>query len=65
LSEDTYRVALVRAAQVVGGARALSDRLRVPLPDLTRWLAGDGQPPMGIFLRVVDILIEQRDKPTS
>jgi hypothetical protein len=61
--EDTYRAALVRAAQLVGGARPLSDRLRVPMADLTRWLAGDGTPSIGVFLRVVDVLIAERDKP--
>jgi hypothetical protein len=63
VEDDTYRVALVKAAVLLGGARALSDRLRVPMPELTHWLAGDGKPPMGVFLRVVDILIEERDKP--
>ena len=53
----------MRAAVKLGSARALSDRLRIPMPELTRWLAGDGKPPMGVFLRVVDILIEERDRP--
>ena len=57
--ENTYRAALVRAAQILGGARALSDRLQVPMADLTRWLGGADQPSMGAFLRVVDILIEE------
>jgi hypothetical protein len=63
--EDTYRVALVRAAELVGGAKALCARLQVPMPTMTRWLAGFERPPMGVFLRVVDVLIEERDKPRS
>ena len=62
-SEDTYRAALVRAADALGGVRALADRLQVPMADLTRWLAGAGAPSIGTFLKVVDILIEARDKP--
>ena len=61
--EDTHRAALVRAAQLLGGARPLSDRLQVPLPELTRWLAGDGKPSIGIFLKVIDVLIEEGRKP--
>jgi hypothetical protein len=60
--EDTYRAALVRAAEILGSVRALSDRLRVPMASLTYWLAGDGKPPMGVFLQVVDVLIEESQK---
>ena len=56
--EQTYRAALAQAAGLLGGARELSDRLQVPMSDLTRWLAGQGKPSIGVFLRVVDILIE-------
>jgi len=34
---DTYRAALVRAAELLGGATPLSRRLHVPMSDLTRW----------------------------
>ena len=58
LEPDTYRAALVRAAQVLGGAVPLSHRLQVPMSDLTRWLAGDGRPSIGVFLRVIDVMLE-------
>lgn len=61
--EDTYRAALVRAAELLGGARPLSARLQVPMPELTRWLAGDGKPSIGIFLKVIDVLLEESRKP--
>jgi hypothetical protein len=60
--EDTYRVALVRAAELLGGAVTLSRRLQVPMPDLTRWLAGYEKPSIGTFLKVVDIIIEEGRK---
>jgi hypothetical protein len=60
--DTTYRAALVRAAALLGGAVPLCHRLRVPMADLTRWLAGNGKPPMGIFLRVIDILLEESRK---
>lgn len=61
--DDTYRAALVRAAQLLGGAVPLSHYLRVPMKDLTHWLAGNGTPPSGIFLRVIDLLIEAAKPP--
>lgn len=63
MDEDTYRAALVKAAQLLGGVRPLCDRVHVPIPVMTQWLAGDGKPPIAVFLRAVDILIEEGDKP--
>jgi CheY-like chemotaxis protein len=59
IERDTYRAALVWAAELLGGAVPLSRRLGVPMADLTHWLAGDGQPPSSVFLAVVDVLIEK------
>ena len=56
---DAYRATLVRAAQILGGVPALSRRLQVPMLDVKRWLAGAQKPSMGIFLKVIDILIEE------
>ena len=61
-AEQTYRAALAQAAGLLGGARELSDRLHVSMSDLTRWLAGQGEPSIGVFLRVVDILVEEARK---
>jgi hypothetical protein len=55
---ETYRVAVARAVQVVGGLERLSHRLRVPVAELMRWVQGESTPPDGIFLQVIDVLIE-------
>jgi hypothetical protein len=31
--------------------------------ELTRWLAGDGKPSIGTFLKVIDVLIEESRSP--
>ena len=33
------------------------------MPELTRWLAGDGKPSIGTFLKVIDVLLEEGRKP--
>ena len=57
--DDTYRVTLVRAVKVLGGVGQLSRRLQVPLSNVTDWLAGKDRPSPGVFLKVIDILIEE------
>jgi len=60
IERDTYRAALVRAAELLHGVAPLSKRLGVPMADLTHWLAGQGQPPMSVFFDVVDVLLQGR-----
>jgi hypothetical protein len=59
---ETYKAALARAAQIAGGVQSLSDLVRVPVADLMRWIRGESKPPMAVFLRVIDILIEDSRK---
>lgn len=55
---DTDQAALARAAELLGGVEPLSHRLRVPLADLERWIAGEEIPPIGIFAQAIDIVLE-------
>ena len=52
---------LQRAAQLLGGERALARRLHVPMPDLFRFLRGSEVPPRQVFLAAVDVLNEFDD----
>lgn len=62
-SRDTYRATLARAAQALGGAQALCKRLGIPVHEMTMWLEGKSTPPMHVFLRVIDILLDDSGKP--
>ena len=62
-SDDTYRVTLARAAELLGGPAALATRLQVSMADLLRWLEGLDRPSLGTFLKVVDILVEGSHQP--
>jgi hypothetical protein len=50
---------VARAAKLAGGVRALSQRLRVPVVDLMRWIQGEARPSKGMFLKVVDFIVEE------
>jgi hypothetical protein len=58
-SVDTYQAAVARAAELAGGVQALSARLRLPVVDLMRWIQGEAKPPKGVFLRLVDLIVEE------
>ena len=58
----TYRVTLARAAEYVGGAQALCERLDVPMRELTLWLQGKSTPPPTVFLKAIDIVLVETEK---
>jgi hypothetical protein len=54
---------LARAAQTLGGVTQLAERLRVPVEDLERWIAGNPPSPHNSFyLTALDIVSEGRSK---
>ena len=56
---------LQRAAEILGGRDKLSRELRVPVKELDRWIAEEAEPPRGVFLRAVDIVLEETPAPGS
>ena len=53
-----YNRTLQRAAQILGGERALARYLHVPMPDLHAWMRpGSLPPPAKVFLKVVDLVL--------
>jgi DNA-binding transcriptional regulator YdaS (Cro superfamily) len=50
---------LRKAAELVGGQRKLAERLGVSVADIEKWAAGKGLPPREVFLRVVDLIIDE------
>ena len=51
--------ALQRAAELLGGIQELCAYLQVPAGELERWIENTDVPPSGIFLRVVDLIVEE------
>jgi hypothetical protein len=54
-----------KAAELAGGQKNLARRLRVPLAELQKWIAGGGEPPMAIFLKAVDLVLDETPYPSA
>jgi hypothetical protein len=49
---------LRRAARVVGGYGELQARLDAPHDDMINWIRGAAMPPVAIFVKLVEILLD-------
>ena len=50
---------MLRAAELVGGRDKLARVLRVPPSELHKWIEGEEKPPREVFLRVVDLILDE------
>lgn len=55
---DVYEKTLARAADIAGGEAELALRLNVTPSHLHLWIAGVNRPPLDVFLKAVDIVVE-------
>lgn len=53
-----YKV-LWRAAEILGSRKALRAYLNVSALVLAGWMSGTEPPPTGVFLKVVDLIVEK------
>ena len=51
--------ALHRASATIGGLLALSRYLGIPDQTIREWMFDVGSPPNGVFLRVIDLLLDE------
>ena len=56
---SVYSRALLRAAELLGGRDRLANALQVPKEELDKWIKGDAKPAREVFLRVVDIILDE------
>ena len=62
---SVYSRTLQKAAETAGGPKRLARVLRVPLAELEKWIADKDQPPMAIFLKAVDLVLDESSGPGS
>lgn len=56
---------LRKAAELLGGAAKLARRLRVPTSNLIEWMNEKSEPPSWVFLRAVDVLLDETPPPAE
>ena len=56
---------LQKAAELLGGRARLCRHLQVPASALDEWIEGRSVPPQMIFLRAVDVILNETTPPES
>jgi hypothetical protein len=59
VTPSVYSRALMKAAELVGGRAQLAQVLQVPRAEIDQWIADEAKPPREIFLRIVDIILDE------
>ena len=56
---SVYSRALQKAVELLGGRDKLAKVLQVPGADIDNWIAERGKPPREVFLRIVDLILDE------
>jgi hypothetical protein len=59
MAASVYSRTLQKAAEAAGGQKRLARVLRVPLAELEKWIADKDEPPMSVFLKAVDLVLDE------
>jgi hypothetical protein len=65
VAASVYSRTFQKASDLIGGRAKLRRHLGVPVADLENWIADRSVPPMGIFLRAVDLILQETPAPPS
>jgi hypothetical protein len=57
--------ALRKAAELLGTRNNLAERLGITVEDVEKWISGTRRPPREVFLRVVDIILDEMPAPAD
>lgn len=65
MATSIYSRALQKAAELLGGRARLCRHLQVPSEVLQEWIEDKAVPPQMIFLRAVDVILDETAPPDS
>jgi len=63
MAPSVYSRTLQKAAEAAGGQKKLARILRVPAAELEKWIADKDEPPMAVFLKAVDLVLDETSSP--
>lgn len=63
MASIVYFRTLQKAADLLGGRKKLARHLRVPIAELESWMSGSQVPPIGVFLKAVDLVLDETGAP--
>lgn len=63
MPSSVHSRALRKAAELAGGLDKLARRLRVKSPELLDWMNGKAEVPTDVFLKTVDLLLDEMPVP--
>jgi hypothetical protein len=65
MAASVYSRTLQKAAELLGSRAKLCRALQVPAAELQKWIDDKAAPPLGIFLRAVDLIIDETPPPAA
>ena len=65
MAASIYSRTLQKAVELIGGRAKLCRHLHVPAADLQSWIEDKSIPPIGVFLKVVDLVLDETPAPPA
>ncbi len=65
MSASVYSRALRKAGEIMGSYQKLARHLKVTADDLQSWIDGKAVPPVPVFLRVIDFILDETPPPAQ
>jgi hypothetical protein len=65
MAASVYSRTLQKAAEILGSRMKLCRTLQVPSDELQKWIDDKAVPPLGVFLRAVDLIIDETPPPAG
>jgi hypothetical protein len=57
--DKVYSRTFQKAVELLGDRKTLARELQVPMADLEKWIAGSVKPPMQVFLKAIDLVLDE------